>query len=123
MLTVAAAAGGRGWEAEQRRTIELCRAPPLRTITEFAEQEFVHHTGPRPGKFRRETQPFAGLILDEIALAHATHRYSTIALTGPRQTGKSVLGYSQVPLRGKEEPVLRSSRTLTTWAYRPEPGA
>lgn len=66
----------------------------MRSIAEFAQQEFVHSTGPYANRrFRRHRQPFSGLYLDTLSAAHRSGLYNTVAITGPRQTGKSQLGY------------------------------
>ena len=73
--------------------MQRCRAPRLRIIAQFAEAELVVPTGPYAyRRFSREYQPFSGLCLDALAEAHRTGRFNRFALTGPRQTGKSILG-------------------------------
>lgn len=75
-------------------TIDGCRAPRVRPISRFAEEEIIFPTGPFAGRhFSRDRQPFAGLYLDAIDEAHRTGRWNRIFITGPTQTGKSVLGF------------------------------
>ncbi len=51
-------------------------------------------SGPRQGRrFSRQTQPFAGLYLDQVSRSHREGLWNRYAVTGPRQTGKSTLGY------------------------------
>jgi len=79
------------WRDEYRQMVAGCRAPVLRSIAEFGEQELVIPTGPYAGRlFRREYQPFTGLLLDTIAEAHRSHRWNRFFFTGPTQTGKSL---------------------------------
>jgi phage terminase large subunit GpA-like protein len=83
-----------GWRDEYRQMVAGCRAPMLRSIAEFAEQELIFPSGPYAGRlFRREYQPFAGLYLDTIAEAHRTRRWNRFFVTGPSQSGKSLLGF------------------------------
>lgn len=59
-------------------------------MRQFAEQEIVVPDGPYKGsRFRCSRQPFTRLLLDEID----SGRYNTINVTGPSQTGKSLLGF------------------------------
>ena len=68
----------------------MSRAPRIRTMRQFAEQQIVLPDGPHRGsRFRVSRQPFSGLLLDAID----SGRWPTIAITGPSQTGKSLLGY------------------------------
>ncbi|MEW6251242.1 MAG: terminase gpA endonuclease subunit [Planctomycetota bacterium] len=60
----------------------------LRTMREFAEQEFVHPTGEFQGRrFRCDRQPFTRLWLDEVDSGDWTTFFST----GPTQSGKTML--------------------------------
>jgi phage terminase large subunit GpA-like protein len=82
MTTQLAASTEWAWAVAQ------CRAPRLRTMREFAEQELVLPDGPFAGlRFNCARQPYAGLWLDEVA----SGRYSEIVSTGPSQSGKSLL--------------------------------
>jgi hypothetical protein len=66
------------------------RPPVLRELLDFAESEIVLPDGPHKGdKFRRHTQPWAGLFLAELG----TGRWQRSALLGPTQAGKSLVGY------------------------------
>lgn len=70
------------------------RAPRLRTITEFAEQEIVIPEGPFEGrKFRVARQPYAGLLFREIE----SGRWRRFAMYGPVQSGKTLSAFI-VPL-------------------------
>jgi len=73
------------WAAEQ------ARAPRLRTMRQFAEQEIIIPDGPYAGnRFRADSPlPYAGLWLDAVD----SGRYNEIVSTGPTQTGKSLLCY------------------------------
>jgi len=69
-------------------------APVVRSIAQFAAAEIRHYTGPYAGmRFDPSRQPFAGLYLNTLSNAHASRCWDTFATTGPRQTGKSFLGY------------------------------
>jgi phage terminase large subunit GpA-like protein len=64
------------------------KAPKIRTMRQFAEQEVVVHTGPFKGRFRVRNQPLAGLWLDAVD----SGRWQRFNTTGPRQGGKTLLG-------------------------------
>lgn len=72
-----------------RRFARACRPARLRPMGQFAEQEVVIADGPHEGRFRLDTQPFARLLFDEID----SGRWSRFVITGPSQTGKSLLAY------------------------------
>jgi len=73
-----------------RGFISSCRAPRLRTMREFAEQEIVLSSdSPVPGRFRCSTQPFAGLFFDQID----SGLWAVFVVTGPSQSGKTLIGY------------------------------
>ncbi|HUX16279.1 MAG TPA: terminase gpA endonuclease subunit, partial [Phycisphaerae bacterium] len=68
--------------------VRASRAPRLRTMREFAEQEIVLPDGPFEGRrFRVDRQPYTGLWLDAIAGGGWTR----FASTGPSQSGKTLL--------------------------------
>ncbi|REJ65845.1 MAG: hypothetical protein DWQ31_16670 [Planctomycetota bacterium] len=68
--------------------LTAARAPRIRSLREFAEQELVIPEGPYQGqKFRVSTQPFAGLLLDEID----SGRWQKFRVTGCVQSGKTLL--------------------------------
>lgn len=74
------------WSAERRRFVSLARAPRLRTMREFAEQEFVLPDGPYSGlRFRVDRQPYVGHWLDAID----SGKWTRFAACGPTQTGKT----------------------------------
>lgn len=62
----------------------------LRSMRQFAQEEIILPTGPHEGRrFRVDRQPFAGLVLDEID----SGKWRRFALTGPAQSGKTLLGF------------------------------
>ena len=69
------------------------RAPKLRTMRQFAEDEIVVHTGPCKGRFRVRNQPFMGLWLTAVD----SGLWRLFNTTGPRQAGKTLLT-SIIPL-------------------------
>lgn len=73
------------WAAEQ------AKAPRLRTMRQFAEEEIVlPPTGPYSGlRFRCHRQPFTGLWFDEID----SGRWSRFWATGPSQASKTLIGF------------------------------
>jgi len=76
------------WAAEQ------ARAPKLRSMREFAEQEVIIPTGPYKGlRFRCDRQPFTRLWFDEID----SGRWSRFWATGPSQASKTLVGFN-IPL-------------------------
>jgi phage terminase large subunit GpA-like protein len=73
---------------------EQAKAPRLRTLREFAEQEIVIPTGPYKGlHFRCDRQPFTRLWFDEID----SGRWSRYWATGPSQASKTLVGFN-IPL-------------------------
>lgn len=71
--------------------LRQARAPRIRSMRQFAEEEIVLPSGRFAGlKFRVDRQPFSGLLLD----AYADPRYNRFAVTGPTQTGKTVLCFT-----------------------------
>jgi phage terminase large subunit GpA-like protein len=73
--------------------IERSRAPRLRTMREFAEQEVWLNKGPLAGtRYRCSTQPYSALFFEE-----CMKPWQIIAATGPRQSGKT-LTFSIIPL-------------------------
>jgi phage terminase large subunit GpA-like protein len=78
---------------EARYLIEQARAPKLRTMREFAEQEIVlpRDGGPFEGqRFRINRQPFTGLWLDEVDRG----KWPRFASVGPTQSGKTLLCFA-----------------------------
>jgi len=74
--------------------LDGARVPVVRTIRRFAEEEIVIPEGPHAGeRFRCDTQPYAGLLLDEIDRRF----WRRIAVVGPTQSGKSLVGY-EIPI-------------------------
>lgn len=75
---------------ELGRFYTLAKAPRLRSIREFAEQEVVIPDGPFRGfRFSVERQPHVRLWFDEIT----SGRWKRHVLTGPVQSGKSLIGF------------------------------
>lgn len=66
------------------------RAPRLRTLREFAEQEIIIPDGEAKGwRFTVERQPYTGALLDEID----SGRWLDILISGPSQSGKTLTGF------------------------------
>jgi phage terminase large subunit GpA-like protein len=74
-------------DSEFRWMLSQARAPKLRTMRRFAEEEIVVHTGPCKGRFRTRNQPFMGLWLDAVD----SGLWRLFNSTGPRQGGKTLL--------------------------------
>ena len=75
---------------ELGRFYTLAKAPRLRSIREFAEQEVVIPDGPFRGfRFSVERQPHVRLWFEEIT----SGRWKRHVLTGPVQSGKSLIGF------------------------------
>lgn len=66
----------------------LARVPKLRSIRQFAEEEIVVKSGRYPGRLKCHRQPWSGLWLDQID----SGLWTTFALTGGQQGGKTLLG-------------------------------
>jgi phage terminase large subunit GpA-like protein len=67
--------------------LQSSRAPKLRTMRQFAEQEIVIPDGPfKNQRFNCTRQPYAGVYFDLVD----TLLWNRIAATGPSQTGKSL---------------------------------
>jgi len=65
------------------------RAPRLRNMRQFAEEEIVLPNGPFAGRrFTVERQPYTGLFLDAVD----SGRWNRIFVTGPTQSGKTLIG-------------------------------
>lgn len=72
------------------RLINAFRRRRFRTHGQFAEDEIILPNGPFVNqRFRLSTQPFARLLYDEID----SGRYSEIIVTGPSQTGKTLIAW------------------------------
>lgn len=70
-----------------RWCVQQSRAPRLRTMRQFAEQEIVTPDGPFEGRrFRCDRQPYTGLWLDAVD----SGRWNRIVSTGPTQSGKTL---------------------------------
>lgn len=66
---------------------QACRAPRLRTLREFAEQEIILPTGPFRGlRFSCARQPFAGHYFAAVDAG----QFQVFASVGPSQTGKTL---------------------------------
>lgn len=92
-MTAAPAPRTRSSTARQivRELFPRLRPQRPRTLREWAEQEVVLPPGgPRAGrKFNAKWQPVSGLILDALG----DPRWNRSALTGPVQSGKSLIGF------------------------------
>jgi len=78
--------------AEQvaRLFFERARPQPTRKLRQWAEEEVYLPDGPFVGeRFRCSTQPWSGPLLD----AMGSGVWRNVALVGPTQTGKSLLGF------------------------------
>jgi len=70
--------------------LRQARAPRIRPMRQFAEEEIILPSGRFKGlRFRADRQPFSGLLLD----AYDDPRYNRFAVTGPTQTGKTILAF------------------------------
>jgi len=70
--------------------LRASRAPRLRTMREFAEQEIVIPTGPFQGRrFSVERQPLASLWFHEVENPY----WQRFVATGPTQSGKTLSAY------------------------------
>lgn len=70
--------------------VSSCRVPKIRTMREFAEQEIVIPSGQFDGlKFKCERQPFTRLWLDAVD----SGQFSELIITGPSQSGKTLVGF------------------------------
>lgn len=65
------------------------RAPRLRTISQFAEEEIIVPNGPKTGRFKLSRHPAMRLLFNEIE----SDRWRRIFVTGPNQDGKSLGGF------------------------------
>lgn len=73
--------------------LQHAKAPQLRTIREFAEDEIVLPDGPYEGRrFRADRQPWHGLYLDAIDEGLAKKLWRRFALVAPTQSGKTLVG-------------------------------
>lgn len=69
---------------------EAAKAPRLRTILEFAEQEIILPDGPAKGRrFNADRQPYVRLLYDAIA----SHPWRKKNITGPSQSGKTLCAF------------------------------
>jgi len=75
-------------EAEEFRfLLRSCRAPKLRSMREFAEQEIILPDGPFEGlRFRCDRQPYSALYFEQVAFAG----WRVISASGPSQSGKTL---------------------------------
>ena len=79
---------------EMTRHISRMRAPRLRTIREFAEQEIIIPDGPHEGRrFRVDRQPVHGLLFDQMD----SGLWNRFDVTGCTQSGKT-LSASVIPV-------------------------
>src|SRR5690349_3560741 len=66
------------------------RAPKLRTIEDFAEQEIIIPEGPYAGRrFRCSRHPISRLLFRELD----SGRWARSFVTGPNQDGKTLLAF------------------------------
>ena len=70
------------------RCADRSRIAALRSMSQFAEEEIWINTGPRPGRYQLERQPFARLWFREVE----SGGYARYMFTGPTQMGKTVQG-------------------------------
>lgn len=80
------------------RLCTASRPRTIRTIREFAEQEFIIPKGKLRGtRWRADTSPFQGLLLDQMThlQLHESdrRRWRTFAVTGCVQSGKSLVAF------------------------------
>ena len=75
-------------EAEEfRYLLRSARAPKLRTMREFAEQEIILPDGPFEGlRFRCDRQPYSALFFEQVTFAG----WRVISASGPSQSGKTL---------------------------------
>lgn len=75
-------------EAEEFRfLLRTCRAPKLRTMRQFAEQEIILPDGPFEGlRYRCDRQPYSNLYFEQVAYP----RWRVISASGPSQSGKTL---------------------------------
>lgn len=72
------------------RFVQGCRAPKIRPMLQFAEQEIIIPSGPFEGLgFRVDRQPFVRHWFDAVD----SGRYSEHVITGPSQSGKTLVGF------------------------------
>lgn len=75
---------------ELRGMLDRARAPVLRTMREFAEQEIVIPSGPyRDLRFRTDRQPFMGHWFAAVE----SNQWTEFVLLGPSQSGKTLCGF------------------------------
>ena len=78
------------WLDQCRWMIERARVPRLRSMRRFAEEEIIIPDGKYQGlKFRCSTQPYTRLFFDEVD----SGRWSRIVVTGPTQSGKTLVAF------------------------------
>lgn len=88
--TASAAIPPRYTRADLAWCLRHARAPRLRTMREFAEQEIVIPDGPFEGqRFRVDRQPYTGLWFAAIASA----LFNRFVATGPTQSGKTLCAF------------------------------
>jgi len=74
----------------RRTAFQILKPARRRPFLEFAEREVVLPDGPRQGlRFRSDFMPFSRLVLEE----YDRPRYRRFFLSGPTQSGKTLLGY------------------------------
>lgn len=72
------------------KLLRAAKAPRLRTLREWAEEELIIPDGPYKGRrFRVSRQPYAGLWFDAVD----SGRWSRICTTGPTQSGKTLMAF------------------------------
>ena len=70
--------------------VSRARAPRLRTMREFAEQEIIIPDGPFAGRrFNCDRQPYTRLWFDAVD----SGEWNRFVVTGPTQTGKTLMGF------------------------------
>lgn len=75
---------------ELKLGLQRARLNPIRKMANWIENEMIIPDGPYEGEpFRWETQPVAKLLVDEID----SGRWNEIVITGPSQSGKTLVGF------------------------------
>lgn len=74
---------------ELRRLVSAAKAPRLRTMREFAEQEVVIPSGQYTDlRYTCDRQPFSALWFEQVE-----RPWSELVITGPSQSGKTLIGF------------------------------
>ncbi len=80
----------RAMRDEARWMVRAARAPRLRTMRQFAEEEIIIPDGDYKGqRFRCDRQPYSGLYFDLVD----SGRWPRVNATGPTQSGKTLTSF------------------------------